>query len=271
MMRRVCFVLTMLALAAAIALGQSKGQVAGKVARLADGHPDLSGVWSYAIDLPPTTLKKSVNGQVVISKVDQSARYAVPKELAGALPWTAKPSYKPEFTEKVKYLADNESKTDRVFYCGKPGAPRIGSPRRIVQLPNEMIFLYEDISGDPYRVIPTDGRAHRKDPNPSAYGDSVGRWEGDVLVVDSRSFSEDTWFGEEGYFHSDAMRVIERFWRDGANLVYQASVEDPKVLTAPFTMAPHLVKPSTEPLEESPQCVEDDAKRLTNSDHHGQR
>jgi len=53
------------------------------------------------------------------------------------------------------------------FYCDRPGIPRIGSPRRIIQLANEVVFLYEDISGDPYRVIPTDGRPHCKDKNPS--------------------------------------------------------------------------------------------------------
>ena len=133
------------------------------------------------------------------------------------------------------------------------------------------MFLYEDISGDPYRVIPTDGRPHKKDGNPSYYGDSVGRWDGNTLVVDVVNFVEDTWFGEDGYFHSDAMHVTERFWRNGPNLVYQVTVEDPKVLTAPWTMAPRIVKPSNEPLEESPRCVEADSKLLVNDDHHGQR
>ena len=130
---------------------------------------------------------------------------------------------------------------------------------------------YEDISGDPYRIIPTDGRPHRADGNPSYYGDSVAHWERGTLVVDVTNFVEDTWFGENGYFHTNAMHVTERLWRQGADLVYQATVEDPNVLTAPWTMAPRLVKPSTEPLDESPRCVESDAKLLLNSDHHAQR
>ena len=60
------------------------------------------------------------------------------------------------------------------------------------------------------------------------------------------NFVEDTWFGEDGYFHSDAMHVTERFWRNGANLVYQVTVDDPKVLMSPWTMAPRVVKPSNE-------------------------
>jgi hypothetical protein len=70
---------------------------------------------------------------------------------------TKAPSYKPEFQEKVRDLAAHESQVDGVFFCGRPGVPRIGSPRRIVQLPGELIFLYEEISGDVYRIIPTDG------------------------------------------------------------------------------------------------------------------
>ena len=235
------------------------------------GHPDLSGIWTYGIDLPPTALKKEINGTVSVKGIDRSASAPARTPIPGALPSTPAPSYKPEFQAKVKHLSDNESKLDQVFYCGKPGVPRIGPPRRILQLPNEMIFLYEDISGDPYRIIPTDGRPHRADANPSYYGDSAGRWEGDTMVVDVSNFVEDTWFGEDGYFHTDAMHVTERFWRAGENLVYQVTVEDPKVLTAPWTMAPRVVKPSNEPLEESPACVESDGSRLLNNDHHGQR
>jgi hypothetical protein len=247
------------------------GAVAQQNAKAAATHPDLSGVWAFGIDLPPTALKKTVNGATSIKTIDQSARRGAKDPVPGALPFTAAPSYKPEFQAKVKYLSDNESKTDPVFYCGKPGVPRIGSPRKIVQLPNEIIFFYEDISGDPYRIIPTDGRPHRTGANPSAYGDSVGHWEGNTLVVDVTNFVEDTWFGENGYLHSDAMHVTERLWRNGPNLVYQATVEDPGVLTAPWTGAPRVVKPSDDPLEESPKCVEDDGRRLLNNDHHGQR
>ena len=240
-------------------------------AQTQQSHPDLSGVWSYAIDRAPAALKKEVNGVVTIQKIDQSARHGDATSVAGALPSTPKPSYKPEHLAKVKDLFDHESKVDPVFYCGKPGVPRIGSPRKIVQLPNETIFFYEDISGDPYRVIPTDGRPHRVNANPSHYGDSVGRWEGQVFVVDSRNFLDDTWFGEDGYFHSSEMRVIERLWKVGDNLVWQATVEDPVVLTAPWVMPPRLIRPSTERLEESPKCVETDGSKLLNNDHHLQR
>lgn len=234
-------------------------------------HPDMSGVWSYAIDRAPSVLKKEVRGQVTIQKIDQSARHGDASTAKGVQPSEPRPTYKPQFAAKVKDLSDHESRTDPVFYCGKPGVPRIGPPRKIVQLPKETIFLYEDISGDPYRVIPTDGRPHRQYPNPSAYGDSIGTWDGNMFVVDVTGFGDDTWFGEDGYFHTDAMHVVERLWKDGDNLVWQATVEDPNVLAKPWVMPARLLKPSTDSLEESPKCVESDAPRLLNDDHHLQR
>jgi len=259
--------MTRTVLAVAVSAFLVQGAVVAQQAR----HPDLSGVWSYAIDRAPAALKKEVNGQVTIQKIDQSARHGDASAIKGVQPSTPRPAYRPEFLAKVKDLSDHESRTDPVFYCGKPGVPRIGPPRKIVQLATETIFFYEDISGDPYRIIPTDGRPHRKDPNPSAYGDSIGKWDGDVFVVDVNGFGDDTWFGEDGYFHTDAMHVVERIWKDGNNLVWQATVEEPNVLAKPWVMPARSLTPSKDSLEESPKCTEADAHLLVNDDHHGQR
>ena len=246
-------------------------QAPAKARRTPDGHPDLSGKWAFAVDLPPIGLTKRVDGQVIRTSVDQSARHNV-SEVPGALPWTKTPSYKPEFREKVKKLEANESKLDPVFYCAKPGVPRIGSPRKIVQLANEMIFLYEDIAGDPYRIIPTGGRQHNPRANPTYYGDGIGHWEKDIFVVETTNFVDDTWFGENGYMHSDKMRVIERLWlTPDNNLAYQVTVEDPVVLNKPWTNFARIIPPNSDPIEESPVCKEDDGHRLQNLDHHLQR
>jgi hypothetical protein len=233
-------------------------------------HPDLSGIWAFSVALPGGAVKKVENGSTSYATIDLSGRMPAKTSVPGALFFTAAPSYKPEFQTKVKYLLDHEAKLDKVFFCGKPGVPRIGSPRQIIQLPNEMVFLYEDASGDPYRIIHMDGR-HDPDAEPTYYGDSIGHWEGGTLVVDSTNFVDDTWFGENGYFHTQTMHVIERFWKVGDNLAYQITVNDPNVLTEPWTQAPRIVKPSTEPLLESPVCIEDDAHRMDNLDHHLQR
>jgi hypothetical protein len=240
----------------------------------ADAHPDLSGVWAYVVDLPPFALKREANGTAAVAKL--SSGIAARGAIAGSLPSTPVPAYKREFQAKVADLFDHENKTDPVFYCGKPGVPRIGVPRKIIQSANEVVLFYEDISGDPYRIIPVVAKAevatrHHPNGNPSAYGDSVAYWDGTTLVVDVTNFADDTWFGEGGYFHTDAMHVTERLWKVDGNLAYQATVEDPKVLAAPWTMAARVVKPSNDPLEESPRCVEDDGHRLLNNDHHRQR
>ena len=276
-MKRNLILALSLPLTAALALAQAPAAAkaaapAGKIKRDAAGHPDLSGNWTFGIDLPHGDIIKVKDGKQERLHYDQTARHHASDDVAGALPWDKAPSYKPELQAKVKYNFDNESKVDPVFYCDKPGTPRIGSPRKIIQLPKETVFLYEDISGDTFRIIPTDGRGHRKDGNPSAYGDGIGHWEKDVFVVETTNFTDDTWFGENGYFHSDQMKSIERLWLDGkGNLVYQATVEDPGVLTKPWTNFARVIPPNNDPIEESPKCKEDDATRLQNSDHHLQR
>ena len=95
------------------------------------------------------------------------------------------------------------------------------------------------------------------------------KWAG--KLIDVTGFGDDTWFGEDGYFHTDAMHVIERIWKDGDNLVWQATIEEPNVLAKPWVMPARLLKPSTDSLEESPKCVESDGAKLLNDDHHLQR
>ncbi len=266
------------AVAAAILLAipahaqQNATAATAKAIRTVDGHPDFSGIWQYSVLVPGGGVKKSESGgSVEVKQIDLSGRMPAKVPVPGALAFTPTPSYKPELQAKVKYLLDNEAKLDKVFFCGKPGVPRLGPPRQIIQQPNEVIFLYEDMSGDSYRIIPTDGRPHRADADPSYNGDSVGHWEGDTLVVDATNFVDDTWFGEGGYFHTQGMHVTERFWRVGDNMAYQVTVDDPNVLAQPWTEAPRLIKPSDDAPQESPACVEDDSKRMLNLDHHAQR
>src|ERR1043165_7020702 len=113
---RLLFIALLVVLSATLAYSQTPG----KNRRTPDGHPDLSGLWAFGSDLPPTGLTKRVDGQVIRTSVDQSARHNV-SDVPGALPWTKAPSYIPEFREKVKNLEANESKVDPVFYCATPG------------------------------------------------------------------------------------------------------------------------------------------------------
>src|SRR5262249_50217786 len=119
---------------------------------MAQNHPDLSGTWANVSAIPQDNLTRQAAGAVSKTSADRGVVRL--DTVPGALPSTRVPSYKAEFQAKVKSLSDNESKTDPVFYCGRPGVPRIGPPRRIIQLPNEFVFLYEDISGNTFRIIP---------------------------------------------------------------------------------------------------------------------
>jgi len=213
--------------------------------RTADGHPDLSGYWKGTRDTVPV-------GNMA-------------KDLPGLkLPLT--PAGEAALQHNLTATIDPES------LCIIGGIPRhnaSGLPFEVLQGARKIAFLYWYSY---YRLIPLDPkRKHSDDPDPSFFGEELGHWEGDTLVVEATNFVENTWFGEEGYFHSDAMRVTERLWRVGENLAYQATVDDPKVLTAPWTMPVRVVKPSNDPLEESPRCVETDGPKLLNNDHHGQR
>ena len=144
-----------------------------------------------------------------------------------------KPPYKPELAAKVKDLSDRQSQEDPAFYCKPAGVPRMGAPSQILQMPGQVVFLY---ATNLFRLVPTDGRPHRTDIDTSYMGDSVGRWDGDTLVVDVNNLNDDTWLGPDGYFHTEAMHVVERLTRNGDTLTYQATVEDPNVFTKPWVM-----------------------------------
>jgi len=158
------------------------------------------------------------------------------------------------------------------------GVPRIGPPSQIVQTPKQLIFLYQSggaagSPGNQYRVIPIDGRPlpPKSEWEGYWYGQAVGHWDGDTMVIEVVDFNEDTWLGNQGYFHSGDMKVTERLTRTGNTIRYQATVEDPKVLMKPWVMNPRTLNLNTDPLallEESPPCSERDLSHLVSKEHH---
>jgi hypothetical protein len=127
--------------------------------------------------------------------------------------------------------------SDPIFSCFPPGVPRIymlNFPVQIVQTPSQVILLFEF---DHFvRRIYLDGRPHDKDAGQLWMGDSVGKWEGDALVADTTNFNDKTTLDREGYPHSEAMHLVERFRRvDHDNLVVDLTVDDPKAYTKPWT------------------------------------
>jgi hypothetical protein len=94
-----------------------------------------------------------------------------------------------------------------------------------------------------FRRIPTDGRKHAADLEPTFLGDSVGRWDGDTLVVDVIGFNERTWLDTEGHQHSDALHVVERYRRAGRDAIdYSVTIDDPKTYQQPWTASRTLTQ-----------------------------
>ena len=142
------------------------------------------------------------------------------------------PPYKAELVAKVKDLADHQSTKDPAFYCAPKGFPRVGPPTEIVASPKTIAFLYDTVNSseqNAFRVIPVDGRPHDVTLNPSFYGDSIGKWEGNTLVVDVTNFVDETWLSQNGTIHSDKMHVVEKLTREGNVITWEVSIEDPVV------------------------------------------
>jgi len=240
------------------------------VPRLSDGHPDLNGTWDNGSGIDFVQPQKSSDGSVCIAgcKPVAAAPPPPPPPPSGRTPATTFPSYRPEFLAKVKDLNKRQVQEDPVLRCKDPGLPRIGPPDKIVQRPGQIVFLYDDVSGAFWRIIPTDGRPHRTDVDPSYLGDSVGHWEGDTLVIEANQFNDDSWLTDNGAFHSADMRVTERLHRVGDVIEYQATVEDPKVLLEPWHPKMRVIKLTTNELAEPTPCVDTDLKHLVDDSHH---
>jgi hypothetical protein len=164
-----------------------------------------------------------------------------------------RPVYKPEFWDKVQQLDMWTNKYDPVMTCQPLGVPREGPPRRIIQTDKDVIFIYTggDAGGGygEYRIIPTDGRKHTKNPDfeYTYLGDTVGRWDGDTLVLDSIGFTDATWLGRGGLIHSGSLHVVEKFTRQGDALLYDVTVDDPEMFVGPWVLPTRIVTRNQNP------------------------
>src|SRR5205814_3352803 len=126
------------------------------------------------------------------------------------------------------------------FRCLPSGPRQIYAPMnmvRIVQTPTVVVMLYEDLA---YRQIFLDGRTLPKDPNPSFMGYSVGRWEGDTLVIDSIGFNETTWLDVGGHPHTEALKMTERIKRGSfGRMDVDVRIDDPTIYKRAFTVPVH--------------------------------
>jgi len=188
-----------------------KPDLAAPAPKAADGHPDLSGVWT------PN------------SRPLQDLSVGVPNRDVPYLPWSA---------QLTKDRADGaKGKDDPAAYC-VPGMPKLvylPYPYKIYQLPGVTVILYEGFTT--FRQIFTDGRALPADPQPSWLGYSVGKWDGDTFVVDTVGINEKTWMDNAGRPHSDALHTIERYRRRNIGTMdVTLTIDDPKAYARPWTV-----------------------------------
>jgi len=244
--------------------------------RTRDGHPDLSGMWGGGGG--GGAAKPDEKGNLTVL---QRGRPCSPAQFdagncAPGINFERDsgvsqrmgpeiPMYKPEFWDRVQYLDRNGTQEDPEFHCKPSGVPRMGPPAKIVQTPTEVILLYAQ--GNTFRVIPIDGRPHDpiKSQDTTWYGDAVGKWDGDTLVIDIVGFNDESWIEWPGWFHSNNMHVIEKLTRTGNTLRWDATVEDPDVLIEPYHVRGRTVRLNPDAkatLTEDLPCEERDSQHM---------
>ena len=213
--------------------------------RAAGGRPDLNGIWqaineaNYDIEAhnarPAMALRPGPYGPLPAAAVlSLDAVGAVPPSTGvvegGEIP------YLPAALAKRNENRRNWLTSDPEIKCYLPGVPRatyMPYPFQIFQSASQIFFAYE-YAGAVRNIF-------LKDPGPppvdSWMGQSVGRWEGETLVIDSKGFNDSTWFDRAGNHHSDALHVVERYTRTSPDVIsYEATIEDPKTFTRPWKM-----------------------------------
>jgi len=224
-------------------LANGKPNLAAPAPRTSGHKPDLSGVWELEPAPCNTSAEISTCGQDYTGGPEFGN---IAARLGAELP------YQPWAAELVKQRARGQGKDDPVALCQPSGALRLLTYppyRKIVQTPGLVIILSErDVT---FRQIFTDGRPLPKDPNPSFNGYSIGKWEGDTLVVETIGFRDGTWLDRKGNPLTDAGKMTERFHRtDFGNLLIEVTIDDPKAYTRPWTIKLHqILMPDTDLLE----------------------
>ena len=204
-----------------------------KAPRAADGRPDFNGVWQ-AVNTANWNIQDHPARQGDVLSL--GAAFSVPGGL-GVVDGNEIP-YQPWALTKKKENAEHWLTADPEIKCYMPGVPRatyMPFPLQIVQppAPADMLIQYEFASA--MRVVHMSGA--QKSAADSWMGWSTGHWDGDTLVIDVTGFNDQTWFDRAGNFHSDALHVTERYRaRNPDVLDYEATIEDPKVFTRPWTM-----------------------------------
>ena len=206
-------------------LPDGKVNLSAPAPRTPDGKPDLTGVWSGAGPLYRFNIAQDLN----------------PEDIQ---PWA-----EALFLQRVR----DSRKDSPLAKCLPVSVPfqNFFNLTRMVQTPTLMMMLYES-PNSPHRTIFMDGRDLPKDPNPTWLGYSIGRWDGDWLVVTTSGFNDKAWLDSAGHPQTESLRITERMRRrDFGHMDYEITIDDPKAFTKPFTIKrERLLAPDTDLLED---------------------
>jgi hypothetical protein len=210
-----------------------KPNLTAKAPRAADGHPDLSGQWQ-AQAAPRDVLARLLPG-------GNGDGGEAPSQYFLNLMEGLKPGESPLLPAaeaSYRKITQDFTKASPVSHCLPTGIPLVEyspAPFKIVQTPGLIVMIYE--RDTTFRQVYTDGRALPKDPSPMWMGYSVGKWDGDALIVETGGLTDRSWLDVRGHTHSEALHLTERFQRaDFGHMDEQITFDDPKTFTRPFTI-----------------------------------
>jgi len=207
--------------------------------RDASGRPDLSGVWSTD-PTPFEEMERLFPDLKTFAVPGDDPRRFTKYFLSvfadvGPQDVPFKPAAAQLFKKRLDEGPSKEVPTSHCHPAGIPMGDLVPLPNRFIQVPGLIAVLYEGIN--PHRLIYTDGRKLPTDPQPTWMGYSVGRWDGDVLVVDSSGFNDRGWLDGIGHPRSEALHLTERLRRrDFGHMEVQVAFDDPQSYTRPFSI-----------------------------------
>ena len=217
----------------------------------ANGKPDLSGVWTTN-GSPPEEIEKLFPGIADLAVPGDDPR-GFSKYFMNIFADYKNEDVpiKPEALQLLLARAKSLGKDNPTSHCLPASIPMgdlLPVPRRFIHLPNLLVILYEGVN--PQRMIYLDGRTHVLE-QPAWLGYSVGKWEGDTLVVDTRGFNDRTWLDAFGHPRTEAMHIVERITRrDFGHIDVQMTFEDPGAYTKPFSIKfAQTLTPDTDVIE----------------------
>jgi hypothetical protein len=221
--------------------------------KTADGKVDFSGFWNTPAGNSARQFERHDDGSILYefaADFDEVTEVCVDDSCQNP----NQPPYKPDVMPRVREIAQTQylgtTPLDPNMLCKPNGIPRNGyNGMQVLQTPQVMAMLFEGAPSSVYRIVYLDGRPMPEDYDPSFWGFSSGRWDGDTLVITTTGFNEDTWLGSSDHgkakytsIHSDKMKVTERMKRQGNTLTVDITVEDPVMFTKPWVLPTRKVQ-----------------------------